>query len=86
MRISIVIPFFNEEDSLLKTLSAINNQTHKADEVIFVDSGSTDNSKKIITEYSNSHQKLNIKILFSGEMSPSTSINMGIKNSKSELR
>ena len=85
MKISIVIPFFNEEESLLKTLCAINDQTHKAEEVIFVDSGSTDNSKKIITEYSKLHQELNIKVLFSGEMSPSSSINMGIKNSKCEL-
>ena len=85
MRISLIIPFFNEEESLLKTLCAINSQTHKAEEVIFVDSGSTDNSKKIITEYSKLHQELNIKVLFSGKMSPSTSINMGIKNSKFEL-
>ena len=64
MKISIVIPFFNEEDSLLKTLCAINDQTHKAEEVIFVDSGSTDNSKKIITEYSKLHKELNKEIYF----------------------
>ena len=85
MKISVVIPFYNEEKTLLKTLHAIDHQTHKAHEIIFVDSGSTDDSKKIITEYSNSHPESNVIILFSGEMSPSSSINLGIKSAKSEL-
>lgn len=51
--ISIIIPIFNEASNLPSLLEAIIAQTLKPDEVIFVDSGSTDKTDQIITEFSN---------------------------------
>lgn len=51
--ISIIIPIFNEASNLPGLLDAIIAQTLKPDEVIFVDSGSTDKTDQIITEFSN---------------------------------
>lgn len=51
--ISIIIPIFNEAPNLPGLLDAVMTQTLKPDEVIFVDSGSTDKTDQIITEYSN---------------------------------
>ncbi|MCI8778348.1 MAG: glycosyltransferase family 2 protein [Bacilli bacterium] len=51
--ISIIIPVYNTEDYLDKCLSSIINQTYKNIEIIIIDDGSTDNSKKIIKQYMN---------------------------------
>jgi glycosyltransferase involved in cell wall biosynthesis len=52
LKISIVIPVFNEADSLAACLDAIASQMIKPLEVIVVDNNSTDTSKQIAREYS----------------------------------
>lgn len=56
-KISIIIPIFNVEKYLERALNSIINQTmdFRDIEVIMVDDCSTDNSKKIIEEYSNKY-------------------------------
>ena len=49
--ISIVVPIYNVEKYLTKCLESILNQTYKNIEIILVNDGSTDNSKKICEEY-----------------------------------
>ncbi|MCE7936970.1 glycosyltransferase [Candidatus Saccharibacteria bacterium CPR2] len=51
MKISIVIPVYNEEDYLNACLNAIANQTVMPDEVIVVDNNSTDKTVKIASSY-----------------------------------
>lgn len=51
MRISVVIPAYNEEQYLPKTLEAISQLTRKPDEVIVVDSSSTDQTSNIAQQY-----------------------------------
>lgn len=51
LSISIIIPVFNEEDYLKDCLDSIAKQTVMPDEVIIVDNGSTDNSRKIARSY-----------------------------------
>ena len=53
MKISVIIPTLNREKLLIKTLESVLNQTVKADEIIIIDDGSTDNTKDIITNYQN---------------------------------
>ena len=45
--ISIIIPSFNKEKNLVKSIRSIQNQSLKNIEIIIVDDGSTDNSQKI---------------------------------------
>ena len=84
MTISVVIPYYNESDTLLMTLQSLKNQTLQPNEIIFIDSGSTDNSTSIIESFAVSNKKYNIKSYKSGLMSPSTSINLGVKKSNSD--
>lgn len=49
--ISIIIPVFNVEKYLKKSLDSIINQTYKNFEIILINDGSTDDSLKICNEY-----------------------------------
>ena len=50
-KISVIVPVYNTEKYLKKCLDSIVNQTYQDIEVIIVNDGSTDNSKKITDEY-----------------------------------
>lgn len=49
--VSIVIPCFNSQDTLLSTLDSVAKQTYKDYEVIIIDDGSTDNTKTLVKEF-----------------------------------
>jgi peptidoglycan/xylan/chitin deacetylase (PgdA/CDA1 family)/SAM-dependent methyltransferase len=49
--VSIIIPMFNAERTIKETLFSISRQTHESYEVLIVDDGSTDNSRKIVEDY-----------------------------------
>lgn len=58
-KISIIVPIYNSELFLKKTIESILNQTYKNLEVILVNDGSTDNSLKICQYY----EKLDSRII-----------------------
>ncbi|PKM88469.1 hypothetical protein CVU83_01680 [Candidatus Falkowbacteria bacterium HGW-Falkowbacteria-2] len=51
MKISLLVPCFNEETNIEATIRSSLNQTRKFDEIIFVDDSSTDNTPKILKQY-----------------------------------
>ena len=54
MKISVIIPTFNEENTIIELLKRVKKQSDEGSnlEVIVVDDCSTDNSKKLLTEFS----------------------------------
>ncbi|MCC3867213.1 glycosyltransferase family 2 protein [Terrisporobacter mayombei] len=50
-KVSVIVPIYNAEENLNRCLDSIRNQTYTNMEIILVDSGSTDNSKKIAIGY-----------------------------------
>lgn len=50
-KISIIVPLYNSSKTLHRCIDSILNQTYKNFELIFINDGSTDNSKIIIEEY-----------------------------------
>ncbi|MDR0404668.1 MAG: glycosyltransferase [Oscillospiraceae bacterium] len=54
--ISVIVPIYNVEGFLLKCLNSIANQTFKNLEVILVNDGSRDSSRKIAQEFCLSHK------------------------------
>ena len=51
IKVSIIVPVYNVEEYIRKTIESIINQSLKEIELILIDDGSIDNSKEIIKEY-----------------------------------
>ena len=47
-KVTIVIPVYNSEKYIAKCLESVLNQTYKDFEILVINDGSKDNSKKII--------------------------------------
>ena len=80
--ISIIIPIFNEENTLASLLSAISKQTFLPKEVIFIDSGSEDNSISIINHFKNNNNSFEINIFTNLLGFPGGNRNYGLKRAK----
>lgn len=50
-KISVIMPTYNDGDTIIETLDSIKIQSYSNWELIIVDDGSTDNTKQIIEEY-----------------------------------
>ena len=85
MSIVVIIPYYNESKTIVDTLESLEFQTRQPEKIFLVDSGSTDNSKHIIDEWISGRDFKKYNNIYSGRMSPSTSINLGIKESKENI-
>lgn len=56
--ISVIVPAYNVESTIIRTLDSILAQTNSELEVIVVDDGSTDATGKIIDIYSSQHERV----------------------------
>ena len=75
MNYSLIIPIYNESKTLNKLLETLNNLDEKI-EIIIVDDGSTDDTKKILEVNSNN----NIKIINNNyNLGKGSAINVGLK-------
>lgn len=83
MKVSIVIPAYNEEKYVTKCIESLLKQTYQDFELIFVDDGSTDNTKEIIKEFIKKDKR--IKLLTQKHGGPGRGRNLGVKNSKGEI-
>ncbi len=70
--VSVIIPVYNEEEYLPGCLESLSKQKQKSLEVIVVDDGSTDGSKKLAT-YSQNHK------------GPGAARNLGAKHAKGDI-
>ena len=77
IKISVVMPVYNKEMYLDKTLKCILNQSYKNFEVIIVDDGSTDNTKKICDEYAKKDSRISVYHIENGGVSNAR--NTGLK-------
>lgn len=59
-KVSVIVPVFNSEDLLSNCLDSIRNQTLDDIEVICVDDGSSDDSLKILNEFSEADSRFKV--------------------------
>ncbi|MBR2712097.1 MAG: glycosyltransferase [Bacilli bacterium] len=81
MKLSIIIPNYNNGKFLRRCIDSILGQSFRDFELIVVDDGSTDDSKKIINSYNDKR----IKTVFQYNQNASIARNRGIEISKGEL-
>ena len=79
--VSVVIPLYNKEQYISKTIDSVLTQTLQDFELIIVNDGSTDQSLKIVESYSDSR----IRIISQTNHGLSATRNRGIKEARTEL-
>ena len=60
IKVSVIVPVYNNEKFLKKCLDSIANQTLKEIEIICVDDGSSDNSFEILNDYKAKDERFNV--------------------------
>jgi glycosyltransferase involved in cell wall biosynthesis len=83
--ITVIIPYYNEENNILTTLSLVSTQSLMPREVILVNSSSSDYTSNIINKWiSKNKRRFNttFRNLFDGTNNPACSKNLGILNTQ----
>lgn len=77
--VSIIIPTFNRENYVSRAIDSILSQTFKDFEIIIIDDGSTDGTKKLIAPYLKDDR---IHYIYQNNQGVSSALDSGIKVSK----
>ncbi|MUU79647.1 glycosyltransferase family 2 protein [Winogradskyella endarachnes] len=78
---SVIIPLYNKEDHIEKTLQSVLNQNFKDFEVIIIDDGSTDNSVKKVKKIKDSR----IKLYSQNNCGAAETRNIGVKKANAKF-
>ena len=81
MIFSVIIPCYNCQDTIKRTINSVLNQTFKDFEIIFVDDGSSDSTKSIIFDSLES-KEVSFKYFFQENMGPSYARNKAVSNAR----
>lgn len=80
--ISVIVPIYNKEKYLEKSLTSIMNQTYKNLEVILVDDGSVDHSKEICKKYCTQDDRF--RYIYKSNGGVASARNSGLENATGE--
>lgn len=83
-KISIIVPLYNKEKSIIQTLDSIFKQTFQCFELVIVDDGSTDGSYYKVLEYKSRNKIENIQIIQQKNAGPGAARNTGTKHAKAK--
>ncbi|PLX28064.1 hypothetical protein C0583_02425 [Candidatus Parcubacteria bacterium] len=64
--VAVVIPAYNEEASIASTIKSVLNNTYKVDEIIVMNDGSTDSTKKIVKDLALKYSQIKLFNLKNG--------------------
>ena len=77
--VSIILPVYNAEKTIAKSLESLINQSYKDLEIVCVNDGSSDNSLRILSRYSNNDKR--IKVFTQKNSGPAKTRNYALKQS-----
>ena len=84
MKISVIVPVYNKEKYISKTLESLDKQTSNDFEVIIIDDASTDNSMEYIRDFEH-HTKKQVRVLKNNQnLGVSETRNIGIDEAECE--
>lgn len=84
IKITIVIPLYNFANYIEKCLNSLVNQTSQNFEVIIINDGSTDNSKKVVQDFISRNKLENFTLISQKNSGVSRARNVGIKVAKTD--
>lgn len=76
--VSVVIPVYNAEETIIRTLKSVVDQTYKNIEIIVVNDGSKDSSEQLISNYISQNNITNLKLISKENGGVSSARNRGI--------
>src|SRR6185503_4334132 len=82
MKVSVVVPVRDEEDSIRELLESLFTQTRPPDEVVITDGGSTDATPQIIDEYIRNGAP--VRLIRAGAALPGRGRNLGAAQASHE--
>ncbi|MEK6590950.1 MAG: glycosyltransferase family A protein, partial [Nitrospinota bacterium] len=85
MEISVVIPVYNAEKTIIRCLEGIYSQTFKEFELILVDNNSTDNSARLIEDFISKNKGLNIHLFHEPKQGSCAARNRGARNARGKI-
>jgi glycosyltransferase involved in cell wall biosynthesis len=83
MKLSVIIPCYNEEKTIIKIIDIVKKQINKNDEIIVIDDFSLDNSRKFLKE--NLNDKIDRLIFNEKNFGKGYSIRRGIEEATGEI-
>lgn len=81
---SIIIPVYNAEGAIIRSLDSLIRQTYKDFEVVMVNDGSKDRSERVILDYLAANPSFNARLLNQQNSGAGTARNVGIRHSNGE--
>jgi glycosyltransferase involved in cell wall biosynthesis len=81
--ISVIIPAYNVQSFIRRTLTSVLNQTHRALDVIVVDDGSSDNTAAIVNTIAETDQR--VRLIRAKNRGVSAARNLAIANARAAL-
>ncbi|RZL68823.1 MAG: glycosyltransferase family 2 protein [Pedobacter sp.] len=83
-KISVIIPVYNSEETILTCLESVLAQTYSVMEIIIINDGSTDNTLSVLQNFIDSCGFKNIVLLNKVNSGPSASRNLGVRTAKGD--
>ncbi len=80
VNVSVVIPTFNREKTIIKCIESVINQTYPVMEILVIDDGSTDNTKRLVANFSSDK----VFLLYQNHKGAQAARNKGIINAKGD--
>lgn len=84
INISVIIPSYNAEKTVIQALKGLENETRKDFEVVVVDDGSTDSSFELVKSYKNKSE-LSIRLIKQQNAGPAKARNIGVEHSEGDI-
>lgn len=85
VRLSVVIPCWNEARYIKSLLEALDQQDCSGFEIVVVDEQSTDGTRGIIRQYAEAHPDLRLKLITNPRRSIPAGLNLGIQHASGEI-
>ncbi len=84
LNVSVIIPAYQAEGSVAKTLATVAAQTKVPQELIVVDDGSTDSTCDIVESFAAGHPEMSVRLLREQHRGAGAARNTGIRAARSE--